>query len=76
MIVSSTLRQAFTTWSRNPTNRNRARLVGALARMDQEMHRRGMRDVFYEDAGMSCPPELREMLELYKRREERGLVAA
>ena len=76
MIVSSTLRQAFITWSRNPTNRNRARLVAALARMDQEMHRRGMEDVFYEDAGMSCPPELRKMLELYKRREEEQFAAA
>ena len=75
MIVPPALRQALIAWSRNPTNRNRARLVGALARMDQEMHRRGMRDVFYEDAGMSCPPELRKMLELYKRREEQ-LAAA
>ena len=76
MIVSPALRQALVTWSRNPTNRNRARLVGILARMDQEMHRWGMADVFYEDAGMSCPPELREILEFHKRCEERGFVAA
>ena len=76
MIVSSTLRQAFTTWSRNPTNRNRARLVAAMARMDQEMHRRGMRDVFYEDAGMSCPRELRAILELYKKQEDHEFAAA
>ena len=76
MIVSSTLRQAFITWSRNPTNRNRARLVAAMARMDEEMHRRGMGDVFYEDAGMSCPRELRAILEFYKVWEGHEFAAA
>lgn len=66
MLISSQLRRDFVTWHTNPTNRNRARLTASMARMDREMSRRGMKDVYHPDAGMSCPRELRAIMEYYK----------
>ena len=76
MIVSSTLRQAFVTWSRNPPPRTHARLIASMARMGEEMSRHGMKDVYYADARASCPRELRAILELYKKQEDHEFAAA
>lgn len=76
MVIASTLHQDYRAWSSNPTPRTHARLIASMARMSEEMNRRGMQDVYHSDARASCPRELRAMLELFKRREERGLVAA
>ena len=76
MVIASTLHQDYRAWSRNPTPRTHARLVASMARMSEEMNRRGMQDVYHSDARASCPRELRAMLELYKRREEEQFAAA
>lgn len=76
MIVSSQLRRDFIAWSNNPTPRTHARLVASLARMDTEMYRRGMKDVYHKDAKVSCPRELRAILEFYKVWEGHEFSAA
>ena len=76
MVIASALRQAYNAWSSNPTPRTHARLIACMARMGEEMSRRGMKDVYYADARASCPRELRAIMEFYKKQEGHELSAA
>ena len=74
-MISRELRRAFEAWSENPTPRTHAHLIAKMVRMDEAMHSRGMEDVYHEDIGMSCPRELRAIIEFYKVWEGQSLAA-